>query len=364
MSSSSQESTCPDGPLCFPYGLSYDEFVHILTTETIAPVVIGLTFYGIFIVLFSISIYIFHRRFLPGKFYVVTTILFFTLATTSVALELAQIFISPLYPVLFDFHFNVINQLQTASHSIFIVSGLLSDAILIYRCYRLWNSKKRVVVVPALGLVGSLVVWIVFTAVESVDFIYIIYILTTLGQNILLTGLIVGRVWWLNRRTNSIFIGQVDRAPSNLLWPVLISGVIVPLVLSICLLTDIFPIISNDGSLEFLMSPCFLTQIVGISSTLMIVFIGLGTEGSFSQVIVTNKELQNQSFGLAPTSARSNTSLERTHSPLLEHSFNQPLTDAELSRESISRTTFRSSVDENETVHPYLVGYDQGDTMV
>ncbi|KIK58792.1 hypothetical protein GYMLUDRAFT_245874 [Collybiopsis luxurians FD-317 M1] len=152
MPSASPESICPAGSLCFPYE-SYSDFIYNLNTRIIAPPVIGLTFYGIFIVLFSISIYIFRQRFLPGKFYVVATILFFALGTTSAALELARIAISPLYPFFFVYsipsegRLNSVDNFEIALDSIFIVSGLLSDALL--------NSKKRIVVVPALGLLAS-----------------------------------------------------------------------------------------------------------------------------------------------------------------------------------------------------------------
>ncbi|KIK54243.1 hypothetical protein GYMLUDRAFT_249701 [Collybiopsis luxurians FD-317 M1] len=132
----SQEFSCPVNSLCLPYE-SYSDFLHELSARTIAPAVIGLMLYGIFIVLFSISIYIFRRRFLPGKFYVVATILFFTLATMSTAIELAQIFTSPLGPTVFvnpipsEFRPGLFEHLQIALESIFIVSGLLSDALLI-----------------------------------------------------------------------------------------------------------------------------------------------------------------------------------------------------------------------------------------
>ncbi|KIK63327.1 hypothetical protein GYMLUDRAFT_83859 [Collybiopsis luxurians FD-317 M1] len=364
MAPASQESTCPAGTVCF-LDESYDHLVHTLNTRVMAPVVIELTFYGIFVLLFSISMYIFRRRFLPAKFYVIATILFFTLATTSVALALTQTFISPLYPIPPYFHLDLISRLEIALECMFIVSGLLSDVILIYRCYRLWNSKKRVVVVPVLVLVGSLGLCILGIAFgggdedEDGDYIYSLYVLTTLALNILLTGLIVGRVWWLNRRTDSIFVGQVNPAPLNLLWPVLLSGIIIPLVLSTALITRLVHLIAKvPDYLLFLVYPCFLIQIVGISSTLMIIFIGFSADGSSRLVPANTQGHQNYSSEIGTTCNESDHSggSEITQPLLPGHTSNQ----ANLQDSLRENTSLPSRVNGNEMVHLYLLKGDQG----
>ena len=90
----------------------------------------------------------------------------------------------------------------------------------------------------------------------------------------------------------------------------------------------------------------------------MIVFIGLGTEGSFSQVIVTNKELQNQPFGMAPISTQRDSDSTTTQLPLGKLISSQlHIPRAELSTEI---TTLWSNTDSRDVmVHPYLLKYDQ-----
>lgn len=55
---------------------------------------------GIYSVLFGLSIYIFRYRLMPGKIYVVATVIFFTLATISLSFDLAFRFIAPMPGIL------------------------------------------------------------------------------------------------------------------------------------------------------------------------------------------------------------------------------------------------------------------------
>ena len=94
----------------------------------------------------------------------------------------------------------------------------------------------------------------------------------------------------------------------------------------------------------------------GISSTLMIVFIGLGADGSSSiPAIATIQEPQNDSFGMRPTCTQSNTSSDTTQLPLLENNSNQlHIPEAEFSKEN---AIAQGSVEGNRLIHPYLLKY-------
>ncbi|KAF9062335.1 hypothetical protein BDP27DRAFT_1428040 [Rhodocollybia butyracea] len=54
----------------------------------IIPITIEVFLYGIFVVLFSLSLYVFRTKVMPGMLYVIATLIFFTLATISIPVDL------------------------------------------------------------------------------------------------------------------------------------------------------------------------------------------------------------------------------------------------------------------------------------
>ncbi|KAK7027979.1 hypothetical protein VNI00_015065 [Paramarasmius palmivorus] len=113
-----------------------------------------------------------------------------------------------------------INVAGTAS---VMFGNFIGDALLLYRCYIIWNSNLYIVVLPFLIFLGSTALSIVslvhsalpgadFFGRNSVDFA-IPWIALTCGLNILLTGLITCRILGarreLNRITNSQELSQV-----------------------------------------------------------------------------------------------------------------------------------------------------------
>ncbi|KIK58581.1 hypothetical protein GYMLUDRAFT_86213, partial [Collybiopsis luxurians FD-317 M1] len=77
MSGQVQDPICLAESLC----LSVESASYTVTTQIIVPIALEVMFYGIFAVFFGLSVYIFRRRFLPGKLYVIATVLFFLLAS-------------------------------------------------------------------------------------------------------------------------------------------------------------------------------------------------------------------------------------------------------------------------------------------
>ncbi|KIK58779.1 hypothetical protein GYMLUDRAFT_262342 [Collybiopsis luxurians FD-317 M1] len=352
------ESTlCPANFLCFP---DRSAFRRVLNSDFIIPVALGLFSYGIFVVLFGLSMHVFRQKFLPGNIYVIATVLFFALATASIALNLALTFLLPIDPLKIAF-FGPDEpglgsfKLEYILRLLFMTSGLLSDVVLIHRCYHLWNSKKRIVFVPillAVGSFGGIVTFIACMAINGagVNPSYQLFIIVTAFQNTLLTGLIVGRVWWLNRQINRMLIERAQRAPLNLLWPVLISGVVFPLVLLATVINDAALPYSVYFYSDFLISPCLLTQIVGISSTLTIVFLGLSTDSVVGSVSVITKDPENHSSTTSAQNSREISS-ERTGSSLLSLI---PGPDSSQSSRPIP-----SGINSNGLVRPYSLKFDR-----
>ncbi|KIK58580.1 hypothetical protein GYMLUDRAFT_262415 [Collybiopsis luxurians FD-317 M1] len=211
--------------------------------------------------------------------------------------------------------------------------------MLTHRCYHLWNLKKRVVVIPALTVVVILAFWIYLTVIKlDVDEIYLAYLaytLVTLAQNVLLTCLIVGRVWWLNRRAKRMFTGQASpTATRSLLWPVTISA-----FLYLGVFSTSIPYATGGRAIQTSpFSPCLLTQIIasifiysefldrrcsslpiaysqGIASTLIVVYIGIDADTtSYYSVAANTGDPENDSFGNSASFPQEDTSQEVTQS--------------------------------------------------
>ncbi|KAF9058429.1 hypothetical protein BDP27DRAFT_1454078 [Rhodocollybia butyracea] len=287
-----------------------------LNEQFIIPITIEVFLYGIFVVLFGSSIYIFRKKVMPGMLYVIATLIFFILATISIPLDLGGRSIG--------FTSVSIQQdtdawkIQSVPYYIFAIAGILSDAMMIHRCYRLWNSRKSVIILPLLGLIGICITWIVLevlavkdlprdeflgpeadfeaaaTTANTTDmFTSAIYGCASLAENITLTGLMAGRVWWLERRMKNTLVagktGSKTRVSQSLLGPILQSGALNPVFLSIWVAAAYSPLLS----LRFLLTPCALTQVFGISSTLIVLSIGIGLD-SDSRTRMFDEENQSQ----------------------------------------------------------------------
>ncbi|KAJ3915610.1 hypothetical protein F5877DRAFT_81667 [Lentinula edodes] len=181
----------------------------------------------------------------------------------------------------------------SSAEALFLCVGPLIPIIIrhhvgLQRCYRLWNSKKYVIIVPAF-LIPACVV----TAVIGLeDISYMPCILVTLTQNLYLSGMIAGRMYWLNRDMKTIFAGQSSQTPSKPIIIILESAIITPIFLTVWVSLEF----SRRGT--SVISPCALIQIVGIASTLMVVRIGLGIDVlSSSQTCTTQIEVENQGSG-------------------------------------------------------------------
>ncbi|KAE9397688.1 hypothetical protein BT96DRAFT_940704 [Gymnopus androsaceus JB14] len=289
----------------------------------VIPVVIEVLFYGavysgIFAVLFGLSIYVFRRKYTPGKLSMLT-VDFIDLFNGSQP----DSFFTP-----YD--------LSTASEWIFLVASSLADIMLIYRCYRLWNSRKRYIILPTPGLLATVVSLIVIERqkaissgfsqdgngefeLEEISSILNIYVIITFVQNLLLTGLIgesqgANIIWWLDRKVQKMLqlVGQPRKPFQSLLGPILESSVITPTFL-LCWLVLRFN--AADAKNTFW----------GIASTLVVVRIGLGIDALASK---------------PPSSI-------------------QALESRDLLTRTIDDHTDIPSNESRETIHPFLLKYHQ-----
>ncbi|KAJ7630189.1 hypothetical protein FB45DRAFT_1058245, partial [Roridomyces roridus] len=101
--------------------------------------------------------------------------------------------------------FRKYNILAMTQNILFAANNLLTDTFLLYRCYLIWNCRVRVILIPGMlmiaafvpGLLQSLVLNYHFSLLESLS----TFLMATV-TNMLLTGLIAGRVWWMKHEVS------------------------------------------------------------------------------------------------------------------------------------------------------------------
>ncbi|KAF9061719.1 hypothetical protein BDP27DRAFT_323179 [Rhodocollybia butyracea] len=156
----------------------------------------------------------------------------------------------------------------------------VADGVLVYRCYHVWNGKIVIPLIPAVLSVINAAYAATATIQIGADELFatgqskkvtigdnlnFVFLGFTIFNNILLTGLIAGRMWWSNRvHSRLLGIDGQDKRLNAIVSMFVESGTLYPIALIACL------IIQVKGSVAT-MDPILL-QIVGIVPTLIMVF--------------------------------------------------------------------------------------------
>ncbi|KAF9071621.1 hypothetical protein BDP27DRAFT_1321620 [Rhodocollybia butyracea] len=273
--------------VCFPK-FEYTALQQTVVQTFIVPIAVELFLYGIFL----------------GFYMLLQTLVFFTLATISISLDLAwrSVNASALTGMIEVTGLGLSSifeepggKLQTGPYYIYFIAG--------YTVVTVYGTQEN----PSLfclllGLIGIFITWIVLlvsdsshgddeAAASAIETVYLVYVLITFGENLVLTGLMAGRVWWLDHRIKKMLIGGKKKTSisQSVLGPILQSGALNSIFLTIWVIINF-----NVGSDSFqsvinFLTPCALTQIVGIASTLIVVSIGISI-GSDSQSHIFNGE--------------------------------------------------------------------------
>ncbi|KAF9068807.1 hypothetical protein BDP27DRAFT_1448173 [Rhodocollybia butyracea] len=154
----------------------------------------------------------------------------------------------------------------------------------LYRCYLLWNASKRVIFLPAFGIVVTTAAAITFqflfqfgpvisgqileNSQEENSFFFPVYVISEIVVGLGLTILLASRIWWLNCQTEK-FLGKSSQSTLRKLTEIVVeSGILLPVFLGVALGIN-FQITPISGSDLF---------IAAIASTLIVVRIGLGAD--------------------------------------------------------------------------------------
>ncbi|KAJ7121963.1 hypothetical protein C8R43DRAFT_1032688 [Mycena crocata] len=214
--------------------------------------------YGIYLVLFCRCMYIFSRG--RKQFTLqISAILMFTLSTATVIIFLLQG--ATAYGNAAVSLGLRLERLQIAGAIVYVTNNLLADALLIYRCYVIWNTVW-IIVAPVILLVATMIL--------GYSIQLPLFFILSLTINLFVPTLVAGRLWWVVRRIRGPSGEVTRRKGRNAMIIILESGLIYSVFVSLHM--GFFHYENPGDQIVY----AALGQVVGIVPTLIIVRVGLG----------------------------------------------------------------------------------------
>jgi hypothetical protein len=233
------------------------EFWYLLTRLWV-----GTFFYGIYLTLFCICIYILLRR--PQNWgntvLLVTAIALFTLSTVQLVLTLV-LGASDIDGVSIPY-----DNIEYTLNILYGVNNIIADGLVIYRCYCIWNHNLYVIILPIMLLIA--------TSVFGLDIAlnpYPFYILS-LATNILVTALTAGRIWWFYREARARSMMDSQKRYVSAISILVESG----MLYSVAVLTFLIVVAVPAARMAGFATQATMAQVMGIAPTLIIVRVGMG----------------------------------------------------------------------------------------
>ncbi|KAJ7050927.1 hypothetical protein C8F01DRAFT_1263405 [Mycena amicta] len=226
----------------------------------------GTLFYGIYVVLFCICIYILLHRPLrtPSAIVLLTTaIVMFVLSTVQAVINLV---LGSGEILELDIPFD---QITLADDTIYVLNNLVAVGLLIYRCWVIWNHNYLVIAPGIAGLIiTSVFGW-------DINLPPAPFFGLTLATTLYINFLTAIRIWWIYHTSQSPSIGRSKQYAAA--TAIIVESGVIYSVFVIARLA-----IRRDG-LALVVTE-MLRQVVGIVPTLVIIRVGLGisTESSLS----------------------------------------------------------------------------------
>ncbi|KAF9456130.1 hypothetical protein BDZ94DRAFT_440025 [Collybia nuda] len=189
------------------------------------------------------------------------------------------------------------------NNALYVFTNLVANSLFAFRCYVIWGRKKYILWLPSLLILaetGFGSYWCISSmplgessdiGIDGLD--TRTPLIFTLATNVALTGLSAGRIWWISRKLR-ILGPKVTRKYNTIIALIVESGLIYCIAIAAYLIS-IPNNIGFDGfgvtTSEIVVKTFFviLTQVVGIVPTLMVVRIGLGVSTEDAQTILTSQ---------------------------------------------------------------------------
>ncbi|GLB40989.1 hypothetical protein LshimejAT787_0902040 [Lyophyllum shimeji] len=253
-----------------------DEFAQVLkqVPYVFAGFLVESLLFGVHIVLFCICVYVLGTRRNPAK------LIFLVLIVIMFGISLADIVLSYRF-VLHDIaavlklKMSVVTAIGRAMPKgyLYVSNNLFADALLIYRCYKVWDSRKYIMLVAGAVLVADSV-WGYLSMNNgtllsvSITFTPVFY-WSVFAFNIVITLATAGRIWWVARAARPILERRQIQQYNTAIAIIVESGAIY----SLCVL--LMAAIPSAKSYRVIFLAISI-RVVCIMPTLMIVQVELG----------------------------------------------------------------------------------------
>ncbi|KAJ7935816.1 hypothetical protein B0H13DRAFT_2304311 [Mycena leptocephala] len=192
---------------------------------------VSLLLYGIYLAFFLLAIYtLSRRRRVPGiKILMVLSCVMAALGTTQVAVIVAATvinahFIQRVVSAQASNQPGVLLTLGRATSVTFAINGFAADSLFLYRCYVIWGFRWKILILPVVLMISTLVLGILWGApVSHIGDVRIAYGLGA-ATNLLLTA---GRILWIQRAAaHTSLDNTVNRRYNMAMTIILESGAI------------------------------------------------------------------------------------------------------------------------------------------
>jgi len=262
-----------------------------ITVETLCLLSTTLVLYGLYVPMFIFSIQSLTHRPAPGRRVMLgTTVLMFILGTCGTLLVVAEAALamaitkgliqdSPDLPRLGE----IFRKFQLTEVARVAVNNLVTDLLLLYRCYVIWGSRKMVLILPGLCILTTVVLTVLVWITYPHSSVYLIQdfrapFFMTLGTNLLLMFLAGGRIWYVGRQVQIVHHEGFRKQYHTAIALLFESGAIycICLVLWIISLTTNLDLSVESESILSGVAGALVGQTVNIAPTLILVRVGRG----------------------------------------------------------------------------------------
>ncbi|KZT22183.1 hypothetical protein NEOLEDRAFT_1171491 [Neolentinus lepideus HHB14362 ss-1] len=250
--------------------------------------------YGLYTVLFSISMYILIARRHSSnirKGLLTVNISLFTITTVSNILFFLWAYLLNVTAVV-DLSYSQAKIERIISGSVSVTSiaiTCVTDGLLVWRCLVVWTWNRWIIVLPVLLLISQIVFGVLLAVGYGEEptevfrngpnqedyFSTILFLGNSVGYilsfvtNTILTALIAGRIWWVDRQSRK-FLGCRTGLHRRIILMIIESGAIYSFILLVT-----FALIITRNSSANIMN-VVQSQTAGIFPTAIIVVVGLG----------------------------------------------------------------------------------------
>ncbi|KAJ7466465.1 hypothetical protein FB451DRAFT_413242 [Mycena latifolia] len=176
------------------------------------------------------------------------------------------------------------SHLVFATNAVYVTSNVIADSIFIFRCYAIWNSRRKIIILPtlltvAVAAIGCANVILAFIPPTFYNLLpgtlFDVSIVLSLVTTVVLIGLTVGRIWWLARAAREVMGPKVAKRYHTACAMILESGAIYG-VGGVGYLILGFVSMNSTANYDITTSGAILGQLVGIAPTIIAVRVRLG----------------------------------------------------------------------------------------